>query len=75
MSTLSFVPSVSENRICRKFISVHKTVRKQGVPLLSQPPNAHRRQRFALLDLDIDIPLLDIVTVCNADRILMQDAA
>jgi hypothetical protein len=25
LSTLSFVPSVSENEICRKFISVRKT--------------------------------------------------
>jgi hypothetical protein len=30
MSTLSFVPSVSENVICRKLISVHKTKAFQG---------------------------------------------
>src|SRR5215213_5115337 len=41
--------SVSENRICRKFISLHKNSRCRGAHLSPYPPEAPPRPQFAFL--------------------------
>ena len=47
---------VSENRIWRKFIFLHKTGRLGGARLLAQAPDSHPRGCFVIGADEIDTP-------------------